>query len=277
MNFKITQKAHKNSDLTENQIQWIEMQKVLARENPYHHKDQRGANAYGKRLANRLLKSDVHEWIIVLTSGILFLMLVLDDDPPIIKDYASFLNALTFVLTGIYVYETALKIISFGFLEYFTDRWHLSQFVITSVYIFSSMVIFLQPANINNINPKYLSLFSLFKIAGLFRILERLKGLQRLFLTLNFHSHNIKNILFLFLLTLTIYTVIGCYMFKDVKEGKIINDYVNFKNFLYGMMTLIRCFTANSWPNVMNDVGKYDNCQPNINCGSSNNIFSTYI
>ena len=274
MNFKITQKANKNPDLTEGQIQWIEMQKVLSKENPYSTQRKLGTNTYVRGLANRLLKSNVHRWVIVLTSGILFIMLVLNNDPPIIKDYERFLDYLTLVLTAIYVYETLMKMVYHGVLEYFNERW-IGQFLITIIYILSSMTIFLKPAGaLDGLDPKYLRLFSLFKLAGLFRVLERLKSLKKLFITLKFHSHNIKNILFLFLLTLTIYTVIGCYLFKDVKEGKIINDYVNFKNFLYGMMTLVRCFTANSWPNIMKDAGKTgEQCQENVDCGSRTIFF----
>ena len=270
MNFNIIQKSSKNPDLTENQIQWIEMEKVIAKVDPYRY-NQSHLN-FMRRMADKLLRSEIHRWLIGLASCILFIVLILNNDPPIIKDYEKFLDILTLVLTVIYIYEIMLKFIFYGFLGYFEEKSHFIQFLLTLIYVFSSVLIIFSSNDKKSIDARLLSLFSFFKIFGLFRVLERLKGLKRLFITLRFNSSNIKNILYHFMLTLTIYTVIGCYLFKDVKTGKIINDYVNFKDFLYGMMTLIRCFTANSWPNIMMDTMKLaPYCTEGLDCGSSKN------
>lgn len=275
MNFKTTQKSIKNPNLTENQIQWIKMEKVMANVNPLT-KTLTGRNMI-KKFSINLLKSNFHRLIIVLASGVLFIVLSVDNEPPIIKNYDLYLNYLTFALTAIYLYEILLKFIAYGFSGYFEERWHSIQLMITIIYFFSSLLIIVDESYSITIEKKYLRLFSFFKLFGMFRVLERLTGIKKLFITLKFNSANIKNILYLFILTLTIYSVIGCYLFKNIKTGKIIDDYVNFKNFFYAMMTLIRCFTANSWPNIMKDTNKIPpNCTEDLDCGSSK-IFKIFF
>ena len=71
-----------------------------------------------------------------------------------------------------------------------------------------------------------------------------------------------------------IYSIYGCFLFSEVIQGKIVDDYINFKNFIYGMMTLFRCATAEDWIQIMKDHSKdLSNCIPSIDCGSSTFIF----
>ena len=55
------------------------------------------------------------------------------------------------------------------------------------------------------------------------------------------------NVLCLLLLFFFVYTIIGCYLFSEVPKGINIDDYVNFKNFLFGMMTLFKLSTGDNW------------------------------
>ncbi len=60
-------------------------------------------------------------------------------------------------------------------------------------------------------------------------------------------------------------------MFKDVKSGKIIDNYNNFGNFGSAMLTLFRCSTGEDWGSVMFDLGRLPpDCIPDETCGTCN-------
>ena len=72
----------------------------------------------------------------------------------------------------------------------------------------------------------------------------------------------------LFLIFL-IYAVLGVFIFKDVKTGKIIDEFNNFSNFGYAMLILFRCATGEDWYVIMFDLFKTSNCTYGVDCGNS--------
>ena len=76
----------------------------------------------------------------------------------------------------------------------------------------------------------------------------------------------------LLLLVFFIYSVLGVFIFKDVKTGAVIDKYNNFTNFGYAMITLFRCSTGEDWFKFMFDLNKTSECIPKETCGTGNNI-----
>lgn len=62
----------------------------------------------------------------------------------------------------------------------------------------------------------------------------------------------------LLLLFFFIFSVLGVFTFRDVTEGDAVDNYNNFKNFSYAMLTLFRCSTGEDWALFMYDLGRRD-------------------
>lgn len=74
----------------------------------------------------------------------------------------------------------------------------------------------------------------------------------------------------LILLLMFIYSILGCYLFNEVYEGKVINELNNFWNFHNALITLFRAATGEDWFVIMFDVSKTgNNCTKGKDCGSS--------
>ena len=67
----------------------------------------------------------------------------------------------------------------------------------------------------------------------------------------------IMNVLSLILLIFLIYAIYGCHLFGNINKGDYIDDYINFKNFFYAMMTLFKISTVDNWFPIMNDIMNY--------------------
>lgn len=64
----------------------------------------------------------------------------------------------------------------------------------------------------------------------------------------------IINVLFLLLLIVFIYSILGAFLFNNIKNGKIIGEYTNFNGFGMAMFVLIRVTTGENWNTIMHDV-----------------------
>lgn len=66
-----------------------------------------------------------------------------------------------------------------------------------------------------------------------------------------------------------IFSVLAVFLFGHITDGEIIDEYVNFNNFGYAMLILIRISTGEDWNGIMYDtMNTRDDCLPNT-CGSS--------
>ena len=83
-----------------------------------------------------------------------------------------------------------------------------------------------------------------------------MKGLQKLIETLTFAMPSIGNIGTLLFLIHFIFSIVGVYLFSEVKEGQIINDFNNFQNFGQAMLIVFRCSTGENWWQIMFDLSK---------------------
>ena len=56
------------------------------------------------------------------------------------------------------------------------------------------------------------------------------------------------------MITIFVYANIGAFCFGDIMEGVILGEEINFKNVLFGMLTLFKCLTCDNWVDIMYDV-----------------------
>lgn len=90
-----------------------------------------------------------------------------------------------------------------------------------------------------------------------------------LFNTLLLTLPAIGNISAILGLMFLIYSIIGVQLFSKVKDGVVINDVVNFRDFFSAFLTLIRCVTGENWNQLMYDCLNQDSCTVNPTYNSS--------
>ena len=67
---------------------------------------------------------------------------------------------------------------------------------------------------------------------------------------------NLLNVSALIVLILYIYSILGVFIFSDVRSGDTITQYTNFWNFYSAFITLFKCSTGENWYLTMFDVSK---------------------
>ena len=263
VNFIKEQKKQQHRFLSENQIKWLEMTKAMLKVNPYK---QNIATSTLTRIFKILLESEVFKQLIKLSMVINFIILGLYSEYNS-KMFSSILKNFYLYFTLLYTFECVLKISVYGLNGYFSRKTHRLEFLIAIAYILDQLIfIFLSDVK----SVKILRTLVIFKIIFLFRILSKIKILENLGRTLFFSVPLLFNVFTLYIILLFIFAIIGCFSFKGVTKGKVIDDYVNFKNFIYGMMTLFKATTGDNWAQIMFDTNKIlPNCTKTIDCGSS--------
>ena len=82
----------------------------------------------------------------------------------------------------------------------------------------------------------------------------KIKQIKSLIDTLIFSLPAVLNVTSLLLLIFFIYAVLGVFLFHDIRDGKIIDNYNNFSNFGMAMILLLRISTGEEWDIIMYDV-----------------------
>ena len=98
-------------------------------------------------------------------------------------------------------------------------------------------------------------------------MVKHFQGIRKIGHTIFLAMPKLFNILALVILILFIYTILGCFLFSQAQRLNIIlDDYINFKNFFYGMMTLFKITTADNWSLIMHELSlQFGNCLINFN------------
>lgn len=152
-------------------------------------------------------------------------------------------------------------------MDYFrVNPWNWFNLFATIVYIPDMFSGYLLPY----FGERIIRLLSGLKVFSLIRIIEKIDVLKALILNLFLSWRLILNMILLLFIIIFIYAVIGVFMFKNVIQGECINDYNNFKNLFYALMTLFKCVTREEWTNLLFDLSKTPpDCIENVNCGSA--------
>lgn len=187
------------------------------------------------------------------------------------KSYDKILENINYFFTGIFIIECLLKFIGFGFNGYLYSGWNKFD-----LFVVLSSIIDILMNNLGQsffsflrVGPQLARILRVLRVSRLLKLVKSLKGLQKLLETLTLALTPLMNVGALVLLVFFIYSVLGVFLFSDVKQGFIINDLNNFSNFGMAMILMIRCSTGESWWMVMFDCNlSLPNCTAGVNCGS---------
>jgi hypothetical protein len=87
-------------------------------------------------------------------------------------------------------------------------------------------------------------------------MLKKNRALKSTFMTFLVTLPSLANIGSLLALIFLMYSILGVYLFADVKLHGEVNEKVNFKNVGTAFLTLIRVATGEKWPDIMEGLSR---------------------
>ena len=85
------------------------------------------------------------------------------------------------------------------------------------------------------------------------------------------------NVFMLLMLIFFMFSILGVFMFGDVKSGEVIDDLKNFNNFFNAFILLFAVSTGEDWNKIMYDCSRLPpDCVPNETCGNSLSLVYFY-
>ena len=86
------------------------------------------------------------------------------------------------------------------------------------------------------------------------------------------------NVFMLLMLIFFMFSILGVFMFGDVKQGDVIDDLKNFNDFFNSFLLLFAVSTGEDWNRVMHDCGRQPpECIPQLTCGSGLSFLYFYL
>jgi hypothetical protein len=173
------------------------------------------------------------------------------------KNYILAIDISNLLFTFVFILEALLKIIGFrGY--YFKSAWNRFDFLVAASSFIDLILTYAVSSSITLLRsgPQLLRVVKLLRISRLFRLFRSLRPLQTMLTIMKYSLPAIFNVLSLMLLIFFIYAVMGVYLFSDITNGNVINEYNNFSNFSMAMLVLFRCATGENWYLIMHDCAK---------------------
>lgn len=188
-------------------------------------------------------------------------------------EYQNNLEQINYFFTVIFFLEAALKISSLSLKGYLLSGWNkFDLFVVLASAVDIMMSLFMGSSSslkFLRVGPQLARVIRVLRVSRLLKLVKSFQGLQKVLNTMMISLPSLLNVGALFMLVLFIYSVLGCFAFKDVREGEAINDNYNFQNFHYSLILLFKVATREDWLFVMKDISKTPpRCTPGVDCGS---------
>ncbi|XP_036970394.1 voltage-dependent R-type calcium channel subunit alpha-1E isoform X3 [Acanthopagrus latus] len=161
--------------------------------------------------------------------------------------YDSVLKHLNTAFTVLFSVECVLKILAFGFLNYFRDTWNIFDFI-TVLGSITEIVVDLQFVDTFN-----MSFLKLFRAARLIKLLRQGYTIRILLWTFVQSFKALPYVCLLIAMLFFIYAIIGMQVFGNIKlnDKTHITQHNNFKTFSGALMLLFRSATGESWQEIM--------------------------
>ncbi|XP_078499591.1 voltage-dependent R-type calcium channel subunit alpha-1E [Lissotriton helveticus] len=175
--------------------------------------------------------------------------------------YELALKYLNIAFTMLFSLECILKIIAFGFLNYFRDTWNIFDFI---TVIGSITEIILTDSKLVNTSSFNMSFLKLFRAARLIKLLRQGYTIRILLWTFVQSFKALPYVCLLIAMLFFIYAIIGMQVFGNIKldENSHINRHNNFRTFLSSLMLLFRSATGEAWQEIMLSCLGDKGCEP---------------
>lgn len=123
--------------------------------------------------------------------------------PPSLGNSLEYVN---YFFTAIFTLEAIIKLIAFGFRDYFDKGWNIFDFVIV---IISYVTLIIGLTTNSNFGPKQATVARAFRIGRIFRLITKAKFLRVIFNTIIITLPSLANVGALMILLLFIFSILG--------------------------------------------------------------------
>ncbi|XP_063795852.1 voltage-dependent R-type calcium channel subunit alpha-1E isoform X1 [Pseudophryne corroboree] len=181
--------------------------------------------------------------------------------------YELALKYLNIAFTMLFSLECILKIIAFGFLNYFRDTWNIFDFI---TVIGSITEIILTDSKLVNTSSFNMSFLKLFRAARLIKLLRQGYTIRILLWTFVQSFKALPYVCLLIAMLFFIYAIIGMQVFGNIRleEDSHINRHNNFRSFFSSLMLLFRSATGEAWQEIMLSCLGNKDCEPDTTAPS---------
>ena len=242
--------------LNNNQILWMEMQKLIIESSPTI-EIFKAPTSWLRKWSYWMSKSKYFE---VFVMAIIILNIVVMCLPyyEASETYMKNLDYINQACTYFFIFEAAVKFVAYG-KHYFKSRWNQLDVL---VVLFSVLEILLSNFLSHELKlikqiPQIVRIFRVLRIARLTRILKMFIYIQNLVFLLAHSLGAILNVLSLLLLVMFIFAITGVFLFYSVDKGQVINEFYNFSNFSFAMFIIWRMSTGEDYPSIMLDCAEW--------------------
>jgi len=232
--------------LTEDQRSWVSIQKMMVSLKP-----KKTSVAPENEFRAMLYNVVVHERfdMFIMTMILMNVVVMSMQHEGMSESFENGLlwanNSFTFVFLG----EAILKLGALYPKQYFRDAWNQFDFAVVTLSIFSLLVTVLA----NGVNIPGLNMLRIFRVARIFRLIPKAKGLRTLFQTLLVSLPALGNVGSVLVLFFFIFSVMGMNLFGKIKHQDFLDRQANYEDFPNAMLVLFRMSTGESWNGIMHD------------------------
>lgn len=158
-------------------------------------------------------------------------------------------TSLNYIFACIFIVEAVLKIIGLGFKTYFKDNWNKFDFTIVILTIVAEIA---NQTGSSKVGAA-VTFIRVVRVQRLLRFIKRARRIRIIFQTFIVTLPSLGSVGALLMLFMYVYSVLGVFLFAEVKLQDSLNEYANFRSFGIALNTLLRCSTGESWNQIMTD------------------------
>ena len=263
--------------LTDEQKQWVQMLQLLILQKPDDSKVP-PTNNFQKKIFN-LISSTAFELFITacILLNIVSMGMAYEGMSP---GYETALKYVNYFFSAVFFIEAVLKHIGLGFTRYWNNGWNRFDAFVVLASGADIIMDFMQKSltKARRVAPQLARVLRVLRVSRLFKLVKSLKELQKIINVVMYSFPKLLNVGTLLFLVYFIYSVLGVYIFADIKAGKVIDTTVNFYTFSSALITLFRCSTGENWHLIMFDTMYPEECEGGGNaCGQRNTSNSVLL
>ena len=255
--------------ITEEQLNWIEVQKMILRCEPNFNTRTVPPQYNWRKPFHQIVTTTAFEVFIaavILLNMVQMAMLYEDAS----AGYLLALDVINYVFTGVFTIELIFKLIAFS-QNFWYDAWNIFDFFIVICSYIDIIFTNVGATSLRmlRIGPQLIRVLRVLRVSRLLRLVKKYKRLQDIMEIVQLCLPSMLNVFSLLALVLFIYAVLGCYLFGDITEGRAINDFYNFSNFGLAIILCLKMATGEDWNSFMFDCARTSTaCTAGVGCGN---------
>jgi hypothetical protein len=164
------------------------------------------------------------------------------------------LNYINYGFAIIFTLEAILKLIALGCRTYFRSGGNIFDIVIVITSIVSSVVSLMLEIDFGASTTFIRAL----RISRVLKFVQKAKQIRVILDTFTFVLPALTNIGGLLVLFLYIFSILGVFLFSEVKLQNWLDEHANFQSFGTAFLTLLRCSTGEAWNSIMVDTMRHN-------------------